>query len=64
MNSDVWIIILFLAIIAGVALSAASAEASTPRCVFVGGTYVCTTDRGQVSTGVCITLSTGTVRCL
>jgi hypothetical protein len=50
--------------IAGVALSDASAEASTPRCVFVGGTYVCTTDRGTVSTGVCIQLVNGRVRCL
>ena len=64
MKNDIWIILLFLAIIAGVALSAASAEASAPRCVFVGQSYVCTTDRGQVSTGVCITLVTGRVRCL
>jgi hypothetical protein len=61
---DLGIVLLFLAILAGVALSAASAEASETRCVFVGQAYVCTTDRGQVSTGVCITLSTGTVRCL
>jgi hypothetical protein len=62
MKNDIWIILLFLAIIAGVAV-AASAEASTPRCVFVGQSYVCTTDRGQVSTGVCIETTRG-MKCL
>jgi hypothetical protein len=42
----------------------ASAVDAAPRCVFIGQAYVCTTDRGQVATGVCVELSTGRVRCL
>jgi len=64
MNSDVWIIILLLATVAGVALSASRAEASAPRCVYIGQAYVCTTDRGQVATGVCVQLVSGRIRCL
>jgi hypothetical protein len=45
------------------ALTASAADAAT-RCVFVGQAYVCTTDRGQVATGVCIQLVSGRIRCL
>jgi hypothetical protein len=63
MKNDVWIIILFLAIIAGVALSAASAADAATRCVFVGQSYVCTADGGRVATGVCIETTRG-MKCL
>ncbi len=44
------------------ALSASAAAAAT-RCVFVGQTYVCTTDRGTVSTGICVQTTRG-MKCL
>lgn len=44
------------------ALSASAAEAAT-RCVWMGQSYVCTTDSGRVASGICVQTTRG-MKCL